>query len=174
MGKANVWLIVRGYLNSLQKYPSAKPSWGDMAFQVVVPALISTLLFIYWPNFQVDISSFVSNAISCVSIVSGFMGGVSVLLFQLRLQMTTQEDPKPLDRELKLVDESFDISIWAVLIGLVSVGILIVAPLVNLTPFRHMLYSVSLFCLMNFMMTTFMVLKKISAAYNKFSRGWQR
>ena len=174
MGKANIRPLVRGYLDTLRNYLTGKVSWGDVTFQLVIPAMASFALFILWPVYTADVSGLISNIISCVSIVSGLMCGVAVLLFQLRLQMTIQDDPKPTDRELKLVDESFKASMWAVLIGLASVGILIVAPLVRLNQMRHLLYSLGLFCLMNFMMTTFMVLKKTASAYELFSRGWQR
>ena len=103
------------------------------------------------------------------------MCGVAVLLFQLRLQMCSQQDPKPLDRELALVDESFHISMWAVFDGLIVVGFLCAAPLLNNV---NELVSRFFFCLaisflINFLQVTCMVLKRISAAYTSFSRGWK-
>lgn len=103
------------------------------------------------------------------------MCGVAVLLFQLRLQMCSQQDPKPLDRELALVDESFHISMWAVVDGLIIVGLLCAAPPINNVNelVSRFIFCVAISLLINFLLVTCMVLKRISAAYTSFSRGWK-
>lgn len=137
--------------------------------------LVSIVLFFFWPNSCSNAGDLISNLISCISIISSFMCGVAVLLFQLRLQMCSQQDPKPLDRELALVDESFHISMWTVVDGLIVVGLLCAAPPINNVSelFSRFIFCLAISLLINFLLVTCMVLKRISAAYTSFSRGWK-
>ena len=138
-------------------------------------ALLSVALFFNWPDGCINLEDLISNLISCISIISGLMCGVAVLLFQLRFQMSSQKDPKPLDREFTMVDESFHISMWTVLDGLFVVGLLCIAPLTkNFNElFSRFLFCLAAFFLLNFLLVTLMTLKRISAAYTAFSRGWK-
>lgn len=175
MGKINFWAILIKYIDTLRNYRTNKISPADVTVQLVIPALLSVALFFKWPDGWVNFEDLITNLISCISIISGLMCGVAVLLFQLRLQMSSQKDPKPLDRELTLVDESFHISMWVVLDGLLVVGLLCIAPLTkNINEiFSRLLFCFSAFFLLNFLLVTLMALKRISAAYTTFSRGWK-
>lgn len=175
MGKIDIRLLFQKYFETLCNYQTNERSHFDIFLQLVFPVVVSIGLFFIWPNSCSNAGDLISNFISCISIISGFMCGVAVLLFQLRLQMCSQQDPKPLDRELALVDESFHISMWAVFDGLIVVGFLCAAPLLNNV---NELVSRFFFCLaisflINFLQVTCMVLKRISAAYTSFSRGWK-
>lgn len=175
MGKINFWPLLIKYIDTLRNYQTNKIAATDIAVQLVIPALLSVVLFFKWPDSSVNFEDLISNLISCISIISGLMCGVSVLLFQLRLQMSSQIDPKPLDREFALVDESFHISMWTVLDGIFAVGLLCIAPLTeNISElFSRFLFCLAAFFLLNFLLVTLMALKRISAAYTIFSRGWK-
>ncbi|WP_195534739.1 hypothetical protein [Collinsella aerofaciens] len=175
MGKINFWAILIKYIDTLRDYRTNKISPGDVTVQLVIPALLSVALFFKWSDGWVICEDLITNLISCISIISGLMCGVAVLLFQLRLQMGSQKDPKPLDREFTLVDESFHISMWVVLDGLLVVGFLCIAPLTkNINEFfSRLLFCLAAFFLLNFLLVTLMALKRISAAYTTFSRGWK-
>lgn len=175
MGKTNILLLFQKYFKTLCNYQTNKKSLFDIFLQLVFPVLVSIILFFTMPNSCSYTNDLISNIISCISIISGFMCGVAVLLFQLRLQMCSQKDPKPLDRELALVDESFHISMWAVVDGLIVVGFLCVVPLINnvYKPVSRFLFCLASSFLINFLLVTCMVLKRISAAYTSFSRGWK-
>lgn len=175
MGKINFWAILIKYIDTLRNYRTNKISPGDVTVQLVIPALLSVALFFKWSDGWVNCGDLITNLISCISIISGLMCGVAVLLFQLRLQMGSQKDPKPLDREFTLVDESFHISMWVVLDGLLVVGFLCIAPLTkNINEiFSRLLFCLAAFFLLNFLLVTLMALKRISAAYTTFSRGWK-
>lgn len=175
MGKINFWAILIKYIDTLRNYRTNKISPADVSVQFVIPALLSVALFFKWPDTCVNFENLTSNLMGCISIISGLMCGVAVLLFQLRLQMCSQKDPKPLDRELTLVDESFNISMWIVLDGLIVIGLLCIAPLTkNINElFSRLLFCLAAFFLLNFLLVTLMALKRISAAYTTFSRGWK-
>lgn len=175
MGKIDILLLFQKYFETLCTYQTNERSHFDIFLQLVVPVLVSIVLFFFWPNSCSNAGDLISNLISCISIISGFMCGVAVLLFQLRLQMCSQQDPKPLDRELALVDESFHISMWAVVDGLIIVGLLCAAPPINNVNelVSRFIFCVAISLLINFLLVTCMVLKRISAAYTSFSRGWK-
>lgn len=109
MGKIDFWPLLIKYIDTLRNYQTNKISLIDIFVQLIVPALLSVALFFKWPDSRINLGDLISNLISCISIISGLMCAVAVLLFQLRLQMSSQKDPKPLDREFVLVDESFHI-----------------------------------------------------------------
>lgn len=175
MGKISFWQLLIKYIATLRNYQTNKISHGDIFVQLIAPALLSVALFFNWPDSCINLEDLISNLISCISIISGLMCGVAVLLFQLRLQMSSQKDPKPLDRELTMVNESFHISMWTVLDGLFVVGLLCIAPLTkNINElFSRFLFCLAAFFLLNFLIVTLMTLKRISAAYTTFSRGWK-
>lgn len=175
MGKINFWPLLIKYIDTLRNYQTNKISPTDILVQLISPALLSVALFFKWPDSCINLDDSISNLISCISIVSGFMCGVSVLLFQLRLQMSSQKDPKPLDREFILVDESFHISMWAALDGFFAVSLLCIDPLArNINElFSRILFCLAAFFLLNFLFVTLMALKRISSAYTTFSRGWK-
>ena len=173
MGKIDFWPLLIKYIDTLRNYQTNKISLIDIFVQLIVPALLS--LFFKWPDSRINLGDLISNLISCISIISGLMCAVAVLLFQLRLQMSSQKDPKPLDREFVLVDESFHISMWTVLDGLFAVGLLCMAPLAKSISelLSRILFCLAAFFLLNFLFVTLMALKRISAAYTTFSRGWK-
>lgn len=175
MGKINFWPLLIKYIDTLRNYQTNKISPTDVAVQLVIPALPCVVLYFNWPGSCVDFEDLISNLMGCISIISGLMCGVAVLLFQLRLQMCSQKDPKSLDREFTLVDESFHISMWTVLDGLFVVGLLCFAPLTkNINElFSRFLFCLAAYFLGNFLLVTLMALKRISAAYTAFSRGWK-
>lgn len=175
MGKIDIRLLFQKYFETLCNYQTNERSRFDIFLQLVFPVVVSIGLFFIWPNSCSNTGDLISNLISCISIISGFMCGVAVLLFQLRLQMCSQQDPKPLDCELALVDESFHISMWAVVDGLIVVGFLCAAPLLNnVNEFvSRFFFCLAISFLINFLQVTCMVLKRISAAYTSFSRGWK-
>ena len=167
MGKIDFWPLLIKYIDTLRNYQTNKISLIDIFVQLIVPALLSVALFFKWPDSRINLGDLISNLISCISIISGLMCAVAVLLFQLRLQMSSQKDPKPLDREFMLVDESFHISMWTVL--------LCMAPLAKSISelLSRILFCLAAFFLLNFLFVTLMALKRISAAYTTFSRGWK-
>lgn len=94
MGKIDFWPLLIKYIDTLRNYQSNKISLIDIFVQLIVPALLSVALFLKWPDSRINLGDLISNLISCISIISGLMCAVAVLLFQLRLQMSSQKDPK--------------------------------------------------------------------------------
>ena len=70
---------------------------------------------------------------------------------------------------------TFHISMWTVLDGLFVVGLLCMAPLAKSISelLSRILFGLAAFFLLNFLFVTLMALKRISAAYTTFSRGWK-
>lgn len=91
MGKISFWQLLIKYIATLRNYQTNKISHGDIFVQLIAPALLSVALFFNWPDSCINLEDLISNLISCISIISGLMCGVAVLLFQLRLQMSSQK-----------------------------------------------------------------------------------
>lgn len=83
MGKIDFWPLLIKYIDTLRNYQTNKISLIDIFVQLIVPALLSVALFFNWPDSRINPGDLISNLISCISIISGLMCAVAVLLFQL-------------------------------------------------------------------------------------------
>lgn len=173
MGKMNLCRIARGYLSTLVDARTEKVSLKDVAIQIILPMICGTAFFIARPLGNDAISDLSDGLVTVVSIVSALLCGVSVMVFQLRLQLASQTDPRPTRRESKLIDEMFYDVLWAVVVGFGFVLVLVLRDAVpeGLVVWRAIISS-ALAMLLNFIMVTCMCLKRLSSAYDIVSKCW--
>ena len=173
MGKMSLRRVAQEYLSTLVDGRTEKVSATDVTVQIVVPVIFGTVFFITWPIPNNAVLNLVGGFETGVSIVSALLCGVSVMVFQLRLQLASQMDPQPTRREAKLIDEMFYDVLWAVVVGFGSVLLLILS---SAAPEGHIswkaIISVALALLLNFIMVTCMCLKRLNAAYEIVSKCW--
>lgn len=174
MGKMSLSGIWRGYLGTLVNYSTGRMSMADIALQVVIPALSGVALFLFWPDDANAVNGVASNVVTGVSIISSLMCGVSVMLFQLRVQISSHDGAEATRRECRLIDETFSDVLWSVVVGFAAVILIIVGGVFDgRVPFAHKaMLSAALCLVLNLVAVTCMSLKRINAAYEIVSRVW--
>ena len=174
MGKMGLSGIWRGYLGTLVNYSTGRASVADIVLQIAVPALAGVALFVCWPGDAETVSGVTSNVVTGVSIVSSLMCGVSVMLFQLRVQVSSHDGAEATGRECRLIDETFSDVLWSVVAGFAAVILIIVGGVLDgWAPLAHKaMLSAALCLVLNLVAVTCMSLKRINAAYEIVSRVW--
>lgn len=174
MGKMSLSGIWRGYLVTLVNYSTGRTSMVDIILQIVIPAIAGVILFVSWPDNTNVVNSVASNVVTGVSIVSSLMCGVSVMLFQLRVQISSHDGTEATREECRLVDETFSDVLWSVVVGFAAVILIIVGGVFDgQVPMLHKMMLSLAFCLvLNLVAVTCMSLKRINAAYEIVSRVW--
>lgn len=158
--------IFKGYISTLSYYPSKKISKGDIAIQIGLPIVAGIAFFVFWPLGEKAIEHLSSDITTCISIISALLCNVAVLLFQLRYQMSTQDNPEPTPKETTLIDYMFHDVLWAVFVGFVSVIVLVIGNSVgNSSFFGHVLISIVISFLCNFVLVTCICIKRLNFAY---------
>lgn len=175
MGKIGLLGIAFEYLKTLRSYRTGKPMARDIFVQIVAPAVAALSFAIAWPLEASEVSRIAGNIISGVSIISGLLCGVSVMVFELRMQMASQTDPRPTKRETILVDETFHDIVWATAAGFATVFFMISGDALSFCQgVQRVTYGIAVFFLINFVLVTCMCIKRLSATYRVVSEGWSK
>lgn len=175
MDKVKLYRVFRAYIEGQKVGGRLRPR--DMAVQFGLPVIAgaaSCFLFLMIPESVFEISGIVSNAISAVSIMSGLMCALAVLVFQLRLQLSMDDKIKVDNCEYKLIDYLFNDSLWDVVVGLTCALVLVLSSgLINAGPVISSLFAaISAFLLAHFMLVTAMCVKRLSIAYEVMAKAW--
>lgn len=173
MGKTSLVVVAVAYFRTLKSYRTERYMASDIAVQLVAPALLGAGFAVAWPVSACDLSEAVGNTVSGVSIVSALLCGVAVMVFQLRLQIASQDSPRPTKRESTLVDETFHDILWAVVAGFASVTLF---TLFGMLPddgaVQRVIVGAAVFFLLNFLLVTCMCIKRLHSAYEIVSKCW--
>lgn len=173
MGKICLLGAARAYVDTLRNYRTGKIMLSDVIVQIILPVILAVIFAFIWPLENKELDSVSANIISGVSIISALLCGVAVMIFQLRMQMSSQCNPKPTKKETKLVDETFHDILWAVIVGFASVLLTIFANAVSeLCVLQRVLGGLTVGFLGNFVMVTCMCIKRLSSTYLIVSKGW--
>lgn len=177
MDKIKLSRVFGAYIDGLRMYDRLR--FSDMALQFGFPIIIGVLLgfgFVFIPGDVSDIKAVIGNAISAVSIISGLMCALAVLIFQLRVQLSTGESVKVSDREYMLVDHLFNDALWDVVVGLSCALTLVVASgLVSTASiFSAVLLATSTALSVHFLLVTTMCIKRLSIAYEVIAKAWSK
>ena len=183
MNKLSLRGIWHGYIRTLVNASTGKPNKCDYFIQICTPIISGVLLFLLWPtnSDSPKDSSFISaigivstNIVTGVSIVSSLMCGVAVMLFQLRVQLSSQEIPVPTRDDVKLIDEVYFDVLWSVLVGFASVVIIIASDIIKVLSFCLWKAALSFaFCLVfNLVLVSCMILRRLGASYEIVANIW--
>lgn len=170
MGKISLLGVAVAYLNTLRSYRTKKVMLSDILIQVGLPAIAAVAFAISWPLDEEELSTVSNNVISGVSIVSGLLCGVAVMVFQLRMQMSSQGERPPREKVKRLVGETFYDILWAVVAGFSSVFLTIAMGVAeSVDVLQRTLGGLAVFFLGNFVLVTCMCVKRLSSTYKEFS-----
>lgn len=171
MDLSRVWFA---YLHTLRNASTGKVSKQDIVFQLGLPVIIIVLLFLVWPFSDISIGNIASNVLTGVSIISSLMCGVAIMLFQLRVQISSKELPCSTSEETELIDETYNDVLWSVVVGFASAILIVVS--YAIFDFSRLLWRICLSCslglIANLIMVSCMSIKRLSAAYEIVSKSW--
>lgn len=177
MDKIKLSRVFGAYIEGLKV--NAELRFRDLAIQFGIPlvsGIFIGLFFIIIPGDTSDIKTVVGNAISAVSIISGLMCALAVLVFQLRVQLSTDDCVKVSTREYALVDHLFNDALWDVVVGLSCALTLVVTSgsIASGSVITASLLAVSSMLAVHFLLVTAMCVKRLSIAYEVISKTWSR
>ncbi len=181
MRKISLLGVVKRYFSTLTDGTTGRIMPIDVAVQIVFPGIIGAgLFFFYLPEgseYQLVsrcLGQFASGVTTTISLVSALLSAVSVLIFQLRVQLLSQKDPVPSRDEVLLVDQMFDQVLWDVLVGIVAVVLFSIFPVLSVgTLIWRLVLSASLAVTANYVMVMCMCIKRFSEAYRIVSTQWR-
>lgn len=101
MGKMNLTNVYLKYFATLVDARTEKICYSDVGIQVVAPLVGGAAFFACWPLDPQAVDSLSTDVITAVSIISALLCGVAVMIFQLRLQLTSSDGPIPTSDESK-------------------------------------------------------------------------
>lgn len=177
MDKVNLTRLFKLYLKGL-KY-NGRINLLDILVQFCIPVCCSVISFLLlWEGViePEQLSAFVSNAIVAISIISGLMCALAVLIFQLRAQISTEASIEVRDAEYELIDQLFNNVLWDVVIGFISAILLVVLSggISNMTLVTCLIFVVSILCITHFLLVTAMCLKHLSITHEVIAKAWSK
>lgn len=168
MGRGGVVSSFTRYVGTFKRRDGRRNT-GDYAFQLGFPILFGlTVLVNGW---DCQVAQILAGAETTVSIVSGLICGLAIMVFQLRLQLEEPGGPRVTTQELSRVDDLFYVSVWSILAGFASAVLL---GLLGRLPWFHNIVAFSaVVFLTNFATSVLMCINYLYDAYRivrRFSR----
>lgn len=175
MDKVKLVRVFRAYIEGLKA--DGKLRLRDALIQFIIPVVVGMATFLYLTFVSEDISRvepIVANAISAVSIISGLMCALAVLVFQLRVQLSSEKTVKVKESECSLVDHLFNDALWDVVVGLLCVLLFVISSgaINGESALFAVLLAISSAMAMHFLFVTAMCIKRLSIAYEIVSKAW--
>lgn len=175
MGKISLRSIFVRYLRTLHSVDDDSLYVPDILFHFGSP-LGLFIWAIVKTDSAADARGYFANAMTAISVISGFMCGLAVMIFELRINLSQSNGELGENaREIELIDELFSDVLWSVVVGFLSVGCMAISGEINDTAAVNNLFtafSLALCC--NFIVVTLMCLKRIDVCYQFISRFWGR
>lgn len=175
MGKISLRDIFFRYLRTLHSVDDDSLYIPDVFVHFIIPFGL-----LIWAIIKSDstaaVRAYFANAMTAISVISGFMCGLAVMIFELRINLNQSNGELGENaREIELIDELFSDVLWSVVVGFLSVGCMAISGEINDTAAVNNLFtafSLALCC--NFFVVTLMCLKRIDVCYQFISRFWGR
>ncbi len=167
MGKTSVTGIARSYATTLCNARTGKDMVRDVAIQIVIPIALGCISF-----FIGLCISDPSNIVVGISIVAALMCAMAVLLFQVRAEIRRENNALLVGDDVKLVDETFDDAMWAILVGFLIALYLVIVDAFGLFECGNIvlessLSAIAIALIAHFVMVVAMCLKRLRAAYDR-------
>lgn len=175
MGKISLRGLFVRYLKTLHSVDDDSLYKPDIFVHFVIP-----IGFFIWAIIDTDnaatVRAYFANAMTAISVISGFMCGLAVMIFELRINLNQSNgELGESAQEIKLIDELFSDVLWSVVVGFLTVGCMAISGEIDDTAAVNNLFtafSLALCC--NFIVVTLMCLKRIDVCYQVISRFWGR
>lgn len=173
MSKFSVIPVISDHLGTLEDERTHTRRWQDWAALYGVPLAAAILIAV----FRVELQG-IDDVVGGLSILAGFLFGLLIFVFQLRLQVTN--DPRVARQGLlpRLLDQLFSNVSYAVLVGFVTATVAIAASATR-TPFPdsadlmavNRWWSAVLVALfVHLMLMLAMALRRLRTAYRELKR----
>lgn len=175
MDKISLKNIFWRYIKTLHSADSDSLYIPDLFFHLGLP-----LVFCGWTLFDSGNAAlaraYFPNAMTAISVISGFMCGLAVMIFELMISLDQNKgELGESAREIELIDELFSDVMWSVVAGFLTVGFMVLSGSKTDTSPLASVFTALAFCLcVNFVVVTLMCLKRIDASYQIASRYWGR
>ncbi len=123
-----------------------------------------------------DVRVYFANAMTVISVISGFMCGLAVMIFELRINLNQSNGELGENaEEINLIDELFSDVLWSVVVGFLAVGCMALSgETTDASTVNIVFTSLSLALCSNFVVVTLMCLKRIDICYQVASHYWGR
>lgn len=170
MSKINVFGLLMHYIETLHTPDDNSLYPFDIVIHLAAPALIAAIAF--WMGDRAAIvRSYFANGITAVSIVSGFMCGLAIMVFELRANLAQDGSVASEGDKVLLVDELFSDILWSVVSGFLTVSFMVMSgDQGDKSLWSVLSTSLSLGFLANFILVTLMCIKRIDICYRSLSK----
>ena len=172
--KFSVLPVIEDHLETLQDDRTGNSRWQDRASLYGVPAAAAAAIAIFGVKLQG-----IGEIVGGLSILAGFLFGLVVFVFQLRIQVSNDPRVAPQGRLLRLLDQLFANVSYAVLIGFVTTSVAIAAAATrstvpkspgDLLPVNPWWSAALVFFFVHLMLMLGMALRRTRAAYRELKR----
>lgn len=120
MGKTSLWRVPADHFRTLHDNRIGGPDWRGIVWQIGVPIAAGGASW----RFGAKLTD-ISGTVAGVSIVAALLVPMAVFLFELRINLD-RDDPRLVDDDYTLIDETMSNTLWAILWGLTLALFLVV------------------------------------------------
>ena len=176
MSKISLCYVVKNYIASLHQGDEKKISKFDVFCQIITPLIIAVVIIISADKLHGSLDEALQGLLTWVSITSSLIFAVVVMIYQLRMQLISQKDIKHEGNELRVIDEIFYCTLWAVVAGFTSAAFIVVKPLVATysTLIGNLFAGLAIAFSLNLVLVTCMTIKRIGITYEVISKHWSK
>ena len=176
MSKISLCYVAKNYIASLHQGDEKKISKFDVFCQIIVPLIIAVVVTVNTDKLHSSLDEALQGLLTWVSITSSLIFAVVVMIYQLRMQLISQKDIKHEGNELRVIDEIFYCTLWAVVAGFTSAAFIVVKPLVAIysTLIGNLFAGLAIAFSLNLVLVTCMTIKRIGITYEVISKHWSK
>lgn len=174
MSKISLYYVVKNYIASLHRGDEKKISKFDVFYQIITPLIIAVVITVNANELHDSLNEALQGLLTWVSITSSLIFAVVVMVYQLRMQLIAQNEIKTEGNELRVIDEIFYCTLWAVVAGFTSAAFIVVKPLVSTynTLIGDLFAGLAIALSLNLVLVTCMTIKRIGITYEVISKRW--
>lgn len=176
MSKISLCYVAKNYVASLHRGDEKKISKSDVFCQIITPLIIAVIITVNADKFHDSLDEALQGLLTWVSITSSLIFAVVVMIYQLRMQLISQKDIKHEGNELRVIDEIFYCTLWAVVTGFTSAAFIVVKPLVSTCCILigNLFAGLAIAFSLNLVLVTCMTIKRIGITYEVISKRWSK
>ena len=156
--KVNIWLIVTDHVQTLRNFANNKVSIEDILLFLVTPAAAS-LLLTFFLRFTLDLDS-INALITSLSVFSALLFNLLLLIYDILRKESGAHAQATLRR--KFLSQIYANISFCILVAVLSIALLLLLFVeANWPYFTLALNLVIYFLVINFILTLFMILKRV-------------
>lgn len=176
MSKISLYYVVKNYIASLHQGNEKKISKFDVFYQIITPLIIAVVITVNANELHDSLNEALQGLLTWVSITSSLIFAVVVMVYQLRMQLIAQKEIEPKGNDLRVIDEIFYCTLWAVVAGFTSAAFIVVKPLVSTynTSIGDLFAGLAIALSLNLVLVTCMTIKRIGITYEVISKHWSK